>query len=339
MNTVHNLGHNQYQTGGLVRRCKCNCRFNRNNNPLRLPFVNNLYSVIDPEVTIPLVKLDVNVDMEEGVSLTYLKQVYHNTSKDIVECIYKFPSNDSYIVSGLEVKVGDKTIEAEIMEKVVSDQKYDDAVAAGNTAVQMKCNDDDQDVIDINVGNILPNQEVEVTVKFIFKLESVSNSASYSYIFPMELIPGVRKYINMTKLDENIVAKFDWDFNMSVNLSSHSKISNINCSHEFETKFSDDQKSAKLIFVSKSQSIDSDIIVSYSTDEIREPIITLHSDPNKYEGEVAAHISFVPRLSEEIKVAEPTEETKSDQKNWVEEDQAHASSDLDLPQPSFSDQI
>ena len=58
-----------------------------------------------------------------------------------------------------------------------------------------------------------------------------------------------------------------------------------------------------------------DIVISYSTEQIREPTITLHAS-DKHPDEIAAHISCIPRVSdehqnqedEELKENEETEE-------------------------------
>lgn len=57
----------------------------------------------------------------------------------------------------------------------------------------------------------------------------------------------------------------------------------------------------KTVTVELQKSIDvfsKDIVVSYSTEEIRKPTIVLHQS-SKYPNDVAAHISFIPRVSDE----------------------------------------
>ena len=49
-----------------------------------------------------------------------------------------------------------------------------------------------------------------------------------------------------------------------------------------------------------------DIVVSYSTDYIREPTIVLHQS-SKHPNEIAAHISFIPRVSDEHEVDDDEE--------------------------------
>jgi hypothetical protein len=65
----------------------------------------------------------------------------------------------------------------------------------------------------------------------------------------------------------------------------------------------------------------SDIVVSYSSDEIRKPIAQLFSSKD-FKSEVAAHISFVPRLSEELKVEEEIKEESKDMEAEESEEQS-----------------
>jgi len=54
----------------------------------------------------------------------------------------------------MTITVGDKTIEGKIMEKEKAQNKYDDALAAGNTASLMK--ESKNEFMELNIGNILP---------------------------------------------------------------------------------------------------------------------------------------------------------------------------------------
>jgi hypothetical protein len=228
MSLLHTGGHNLYTANKLPIRCKRKCGFSKRYNPLRDFLFNDLASVMDPDVKIPIQSLNVNVEMIHSISLTTLNQVYKNTTNETMECVYKFPASDKYIVTGIEVKVGDKVIEAEIMEREAADEKYDDAVAAGHTAINMKHDSNQSDIISLNVGNLLPDQEVEVNVKFLYKMESTNNPGSFSYIFPFQLIPGVKRQINLSKSMEKIVEKFNWKFTMRVKLSSEHVITKVN---------------------------------------------------------------------------------------------------------------
>ena len=56
----------------------------------------------------------------------------------------------------MRVTVGDKTIEAKVMEKEKALEKYGDDVAAGHTAAVLQDCKDNVDLHQLDIGNILP---------------------------------------------------------------------------------------------------------------------------------------------------------------------------------------
>ena len=58
------------------------------------------------------------------------------------------------IIAGMKITVGDKTIEAKIMEKEKAQDKYNDAIASGNMGAMMK--ETAKEFLELNVGNIMP---------------------------------------------------------------------------------------------------------------------------------------------------------------------------------------
>jgi predicted solute-binding protein len=54
----------------------------------------------------------------------------------------------------MSVTIEEKTIETKIMEKKKAEEKYDDAVAAGNTAAKMSYDEEVPDVLNLNLGQL-----------------------------------------------------------------------------------------------------------------------------------------------------------------------------------------
>jgi hypothetical protein len=64
----------------------------------------------------------------------------------------------------MKVTVGDKTIEANIMEKEKAQDKYDNAIASGNQAALIK--ESKGEFLELQIGNIMPGQTatIEITI-------------------------------------------------------------------------------------------------------------------------------------------------------------------------------
>lgn len=63
--------------------------------------------------------------------------------------------------------VGNKTIEAKVMENEKAEEKYDDEIAQGNVAALLKKNKNSFDLHQIDIGNILPGEFVIVQLVIV----------------------------------------------------------------------------------------------------------------------------------------------------------------------------
>jgi len=73
-----------------------------------------------------------------------------------MEVSLKFPTETDHTLSNLTIQIGDDIIEGKILKKEKAKEKYDDAIAAGNTAVMAEEKEDEKDVVNLKVGNLLP---------------------------------------------------------------------------------------------------------------------------------------------------------------------------------------
>ena len=68
----------------------------------------------------------------------------------------------------MKVTVGKKTIEANILEKEKAQDKYDNAVASGNSAALMK--ETKGEFLELQIGNIKPGQEATIEITIVQQL-------------------------------------------------------------------------------------------------------------------------------------------------------------------------
>ena len=80
--------------------------------------------------------------------------MYLNDRTVPIELKFEFPKEEKSLVSSMDITIGDKTIQAKIMEKEKAKEKYDDAIASGNSAAIM--NQTSEDVLSLEIGNVLP---------------------------------------------------------------------------------------------------------------------------------------------------------------------------------------
>ena len=290
---------------------------------IRRPFwyISPIISLVDKSMTnkeIPLKSSRVEAKIFNSVASIKYSQTYINNEKNPIEWVYKFPADPYFCVTGMHIKLDDKEIDAVIMEKEEAKQQYDDAVAAGHTAAKINYDENIPEVIELNIGAIQPDKKVKIDVFMVAKWDVIKHGF-YSFIFPVNFIPKYQpaasgKISQPGSRGNTIPGKFSW----SVTVECSSVISDLSVSHLGMKHIQSED--GKKVVVELAKSIDvfsKDIVVSYSTEQIRTPSIVLHQS-DKYPNDVAAHISFIPRVSDEH------EEDKEEAKEEAQEDEERA---------------
>jgi hypothetical protein len=115
-------------------------------------------------------------------------------------------------------------------------------------------------------------------------------------MFPLEFIPryGAEDGGLKGAFGDVIPARFS----MNIALESTSSITNLFVNHEQMYYERDKEDNNVFVKIERTQHLKAkDIVISYKTEGIRKPQISLISS-KKYPNEVAVHISFIPRTSE-----------------------------------------
>ena len=109
------------------------------------------------KMLVPLKNVDIKGRLEDGIAhisahMFYVNEHSEDSSKPL-ECSFEFPIEESTVVSKLIATINDKTIEAKIQGKEEAKEKFDDAVAAGNTAVYAERKKQDESLT-LLLGNL-----------------------------------------------------------------------------------------------------------------------------------------------------------------------------------------
>ena len=83
-------------------------------------------------------------------------------------------------------------IEAAIKEKEEAKEKYDDAIAAGNTAILAQKSEKKQNSITLMLGNLMPGQEAILNLSITEEVEIIGSA--YCYNLPGSLFPDYKKH-------------------------------------------------------------------------------------------------------------------------------------------------
>ena len=107
-----------------------------------------------------------------------------------------------------------KEIVTKVKGKEQAQENYEDAIASGNTAVYAEQKTENQEIIRIKLGNLLPLQEAKLSLQLIFVVPV--DSGSYKFTLPVDFYPDYEKMGAVTKLD--------YTFSFDMNIKSTKKI-------------------------------------------------------------------------------------------------------------------
>lgn len=112
----------------------------------------------------PLISNKVDVQIAGVIADVKLEQTYKNKGDDPIEAVYLFPTSHKAAVHGMNMKVGNRVIDAQILERKKARHRYAGKNRQKSTASlleQVRPN-----VFQINVTDIGPDETVKVTLQY-----------------------------------------------------------------------------------------------------------------------------------------------------------------------------
>ena len=134
---------------------------------------------------LPLKSTSVDVRISGVIADVTVTQRYKNEGQRAIEARYVFPASTRAAVYGMNVRLADRLITANIREKQQARLEYDAAKNAGKTAALLEQHL--PNVFEMNVANILPGDDVKVELRYTELL--VPQSSVYQFVFPTVVGP------------------------------------------------------------------------------------------------------------------------------------------------------
>ena len=129
---------------------------------------------------LPLKSTRVDVRISGVIADVTVTQQYKNEGQRAIEAKYVFPGSTKAAVHGMNVRLGDRLINANIREKRQAVIEYDAAKKEGKTAALLEQHL--PNVFQMNVANILPGDDVKVELHYTELL--VPTAGNYQFVFP-----------------------------------------------------------------------------------------------------------------------------------------------------------
>ncbi|KAJ5080717.1 von willebrand factor a domain-containing protein [Anaeramoeba ignava] len=254
------------------------------------------------EESVPLRGVSVTANIVDFTAEVTINQRYENREKQPIETIFVFPLDPECSICGFEVFMEGKHVIGKVKEKEKAKDKYDDAIAQGHTAIKME--QEIEGVFNMSVGNIPPEKQCIVTIRYVTELIATENK-ELRFFLPTTItppfVPNEMEINDVTPLLEtNYTPKVTFGLSLNLNVTMASEITNIKSqSHEISSQIN--KKFATVTLLSdpkESFSKDFEVLIEVSEPHQPRAIIQYEKTKNEEEKEYAALLSFYPDLSE-----------------------------------------
>lgn len=93
-----------------------------------------------------------------------VEQRFSNREDHHVEIVYTFPLPWQAVLLGVDVQMGERTLNGCVIEKPEAEARYEDALSDGDAAILLEQNPDHS--YTLNLGNLAPGEEAVITLRY-----------------------------------------------------------------------------------------------------------------------------------------------------------------------------
>ena len=145
-----------------------------------------------PAAECPLKHTAVKAEVSGFMSRVTVTQNFENPFAEKIEAVYTFPVPQMAAVDDLTMQIGDRTIKGKIMRREQAAEAYNEAKKMGKIASLL--DQERPNVFTQQVANILPGQQIRVTISYVETLKY--EDGSYEWTFPMVVAERYRPAIS-----------------------------------------------------------------------------------------------------------------------------------------------
>ena len=219
--------------------------------------------------------ITINSELNEFYAKTNIIQYYKNYSNNPIELILKFPYSSDVQFSKFTLEMQNKKIISKVLNKEKAEEKYNDAIAKGNTGVISSIKDK---YINVTIGNIPPGELIKLTTEFIQFL--ISEDMSYCY----------NTIKNFPKIDNKAKEKRFFKIKAKINIKTKSRITRLitkGFRQDLTKKFNEDYTSCELYYYTanftKKEKKENQFKILFRTQSMNDLNLITQYDPKKDE--------------------------------------------------------
>lgn len=220
--------------------------------------------------TMPLKSTTVEVKVAGVVADVRIRQVYRNAGAVPLEAVYLFPGSTRAAVYGMEMRIGERVLKAQVQERTEARRTYETAKAEGKRGSLLE--QQRPNVFQMNVANILPGEEVAVDLRYTEPL--IPEAGEYAFVFPTVVgpryggrhpagaLPPQQAWVSNPYLAEGVPSPATFD--ITVDLATGIPIQNLQSpSHKIKPEFHGEARASIALLPGEPPGNDRDFILKY----------------------------------------------------------------------------
>ena len=200
--------------------------------------------------------MKVTTSINEIYSKTEVEINYKNTKETSIELIVEIPLRSEIIFDYFVAKIKDKIIKSKVIESNKAEEKYNDAIASGNTGIAT-IYDEKNKICSVKIGNLPEKETLELKLNFI---QFVNIKNDYYSLNLIKDFPKIKDFIS-NEFEGKIIIETNSKI-IELKLNNNDKEVNYN------TIYSNENKKCQIEY--KRDSIDK---ILFKTIEIEKPLL------------------------------------------------------------------
>lgn len=129
------------------------------------------------EGRVALQSVKVEAEIENLLCKVTIRQTYRNLEKVNIEAVYTFPLPLGAVLLDMTIKTGTKAFKGVVVEKTEAEDRYEDAITDGDTAIMLE--QIDPGLYTMNVGNLQPEECIDLSITYAELLKWRENSLRF----------------------------------------------------------------------------------------------------------------------------------------------------------------
>jgi Ca-activated chloride channel family protein len=113
---------------------------------------------------VALCDVSVSAVLRDLLAEVTVSQTYRNDERVNIEAVYTFALPLDAVLLELEAEIGGRVLQGVVVEKKAAEEKYEDAVEAGDAAVMLEAIE--PGLYTMNAGNLLPQETAKITFRY-----------------------------------------------------------------------------------------------------------------------------------------------------------------------------